>query len=1163
MSRISTALVLLLAASPVAGQTLTLPRDIATGPESSAGSSPDQLTLVRDKVVFRAVEPGTGTEIWGSDGTPTGTELLRDACPGPCTDNPEILGGLNGAVLWATFPQRSASPELWRTDGTRAGTSLLASGISADRARLGTGFVFFQGALYFNRCEPVSPDRCEIWRTDGTAEGTGPALTGIDGADLYVAGDRLFLLDYDGNYRLWVSDGTSAGTSLVDEDIPLADPAFVAVAGNRLFFISHEDGGELWVSDGTAAGTRALTDFQPESPFRGFIKASGSRVWVIANDVLHGDELWVSDGTPEGTRRATDFPVYHPFDETAPIHLAEVGGRLVFRATDGLSGPQLWVTDGSPESTARVRDLTVGPGPLIAAGGRVFFAGGDEQGTEVWVTDGTPNGTRMVRDVCPGCDAEAMLLQASGGGALFVARSPSRGFEIWQTDGTEAGTRPLTDMPEGRPGTVPVARTPGGGVLYFQGADGHGDELWRADGEGTRLVADITRRPPGSLPRDVTAVGDRLFFTACEALERQIWWTGGAPGSTGSAPILQGDDTCNNSSYALHYFTPAGNLLYFSRWNQGSQLWRTDGTLAGTVQLTQAPGQMSGFFDDPDMVGFRGSLYFLWNNDDDRAELWKSDGTPGGTARVVSLGGSYGAGGLTAAGQELYFWAYRPQGDAVVELWRSNGTPAGTRTIASNLKGPFNFHRDFVRAGSYVYFYAMRDLREGLWRTDGTAAGTTQVIEELPFDAWNLVEHQGDIYFLAGTNGFLRLWKVDGDSGAVTVVREIRSDHHLEDARFRLAVFAGRLFFQANDGIHGLELWSSDGTAEGTRLFRDIFPGPESSRPSGLTVAGNRLFFTAHDGVHGTELWQTDGTEGGTRMVQDLFPGPSSVPPSWLTATPSHLYLVADDGLSGEEIWALPLAGQGCQPSPERLCLEDGRFQVEAAWRDFQGNTGRGQAVPLTPDTGWFWFFGPENVETVLKVLDGRGLNGHRWVFYGALSSVEYHLTVTDTQTGASRRYFNPSGQLASVGDTRAFGPLGAAVSALVAPPSPLALTSVRVDPAAAASTCAPASNRLCLNGDRFAVTASWKDFQGKTGAGTAVEMTGDTGYFWFFNPENVEVVLKVLDGTPLNGHHWVFYGALSNVEYTLEVTDTATGTIRTYRNPSGRFASVADTGAF
>ena len=129
--------------------------------------------------------------------------------------------------------------------------------------------------------------------------------------------------------------------------------------------------------------------------------------------------------------------------------------------------------------------------------------------------------------------------------------------------------------------------------------------------------------------------------------------------------------------------------------------------------------------------------------------------------------------------------------------------------------------------------------------------------------------------------------------------------------------------------------------------------------------------------------------------------------------------------------------------------------------------------------------------------------------------------------------------------------------------PSPPALVSARTVPAAATGSCQPGPQRLCLNGGRFAVEASWKDFQGNTGVGTAVSLTGDTGWFWFFDSSNVEVMLKVLDGRPLNGKFWVFYGALSNVEYTLTVTDTQTGAVKEYRNPSGRFGSVADTAAF
>ncbi len=171
---------------------------------------------------------------------------------------------------------------------------------------------------------------------------------------------------------------------------------------------------------------------------------------------------------------------------------------------------------------------------------------------------------------------------------------------------------------------------------------------------------------------------------------------------------------------------------------------------------------------------------------------------------------------------------------------------------------------------------------------------------------------------------------------------------------------------------------------------------------------------------------------------------------------------------------------------------------------------------------------------------------------------------MTDTTTGATRRYFNPAGTFGSLGDTRGFGPLGAFSSTdQISAKTLLPLVAERTDAAAATGTCVPGAGRLCLNDGRFAVEATWKDFGGQTGSGSAVPLTADTGYFWFFSPTNVEVVLKVLDGQPVNGRFWVFYGALSNVEYTLTVTDTITGHIRTYTNPSGRFASIGDTQAF
>jgi hypothetical protein len=118
--------------------------------------------------------------------------------------------------------------------------------------------------------------------------------------------------------------------------------------------------------------------------------------------------------------------------------------------------------------------------------------------------------------------------------------------------------------------------------------------------------------------------------------------------------------------------------------------------------------------------------------------------------------------------------------------------------------------------------------------------------------------------------------------------------------------------------------------------------------------------------------------------------------------------------------------------------------------------------------------------------------------------------------------------------------------------------------PAASDAACSPDATTLCLNSGRFQVRISWR----ATGfppanAGQAVPLTGDTGAFWFFSNGNYELVLKVVDGRPFNGKFWVFFGALSDVEYTITVTDTQTGAVKTYSNSQGHLASVADTAAF
>ncbi|HEV2063622.1 MAG TPA: hypothetical protein VGS00_03645, partial [Thermoanaerobaculia bacterium] len=271
-----------------------------------------------------------------------------------------------------------------------------------------------------------------------------------------------------------------------------------------------------------------------------------------------------------------------------------------------------------------------------------------------------------------------------------------------------------------------------------------------------------------------------------------------------------------------------------------------------------------------------------------------------------------------------------------------------------------------------------------------------------------------------------------------------------------------------------------------------------------------------------------------------------------------------------------------CSPGLTTLCLNDARFSVKADWRvPSEGTGGHGMAVPLSGDTGYFWFFNASNIEMIVKVLDGCGINRHEWVFAGGLTDVEVTLTVTDTQTGEVKTYVNPAGTpFRPIQDTVAFTncPSSTTSSVLeagrVAPHSDFPSSK---GPAAAPTgldvraheenieSCSADPATLCLSSGRFRVRADWRvPSAGTSGHGTAVSLTGDTGYFWFFGASNVEMIVKVLDGCGLNVHKWVFAGGLTNVEVTLTVTDTQTGAVKTYVNPANTaFLPIQDTAAF
>jgi hypothetical protein len=131
-------------------------------------------------------------------------------------------------------------------------------------------------------------------------------------------------------------------------------------------------------------------------------------------------------------------------------------------------------------------------------------------------------------------------------------------------------------------------------------------------------------------------------------------------------------------------------------------------------------------------------------------------------------------------------------------------------------------------------------------------------------------------------------------------------------------------------------------------------------------------------------------------------------------------------------------------------------------------------------------------------------------------------------------------------------------------PSNPPRAMAIRVDPATATTGCTPTATSICLNNNRFRVEATFQVEGQPVGTANAVKMTDDTGYLWFFNSNNVETVVKVLTACGVNNRYWVFAGGLTNVRTVLTVTDTQTGSLKTYINPQNTtYQPIQDTNAF
>jgi ELWxxDGT repeat protein len=487
--------------------------DINPGTGSSFAQSP---LAIGSNGYFPADDGAHGTELWKTDGTAVGTQLVKDIIPGAASAVPAYLTNVNGTLFFTVDGNR-----LWKSDGSEAGTVLVSSIV-------GSNFTSVNGTLFFSYDDGFYGT--ELWKSDGTAEGT------TEVADVFPGGIRGYGVTYYGKGYSFYTPNSSNPQQLTN------------VNGTLFFTADDVHGRELWKSDGTSDGTVLVADINPGGspydPAPASLTNVNGTLFFEDNDGAHGLELWRSDGTPGGT-----FPV----SNLVPTWLTNVNGTLFFSANDGAHGEELWKSDGTAVGTVLVKDINPGSGssgpsnPTDVNGTPFFEADDGTHGWELWKSDGTPGGTVQVKDINPGRFSSGPTNLINANGTLFFTADDGSGARtLWRSDGSAGGTISVASF--ANLAASPLTNV--NGTLFFSADDGiHGQELW-----------DFVNGPDmaeSGFPANITAgVAGSFTVTAQNADGSTNMSYGGTVHFTSSDPqaVLPADYTFTAADKGVHTF---------------------------------------------------------------------------------------------------------------------------------------------------------------------------------------------------------------------------------------------------------------------------------------------------------------------------------------------------------------------------------------------------------------------------------------------------------------------------------------------------------------------------------------------------------------------------------------------------------------------------------
>jgi len=762
-------------------------------------------------------------------------------------------------------------------------------------------------------------------------------------------GDRTLFLGFlagDVQCGLWATDGTAAGTArladLCAESLSVDNFFRVQILGasGSIAFLSDSVSG-LWRTDGTAAGTfrlGATVSMFGGTPFVG----PGGILYFSGCDAAGDCEPWRSDGTVAGTRLLRAVLAGARPDTSPVLLFAAYGNRVVFSGI-GPDGPALWITDGTAAGTRELARFPARVGSLLGVDGAVYVSTIDGFWSDVWLVAARTPAVRLGRFPVDFRSAGVSLFQA-GGRVLF--RDPEEeAVSLWEIPAFHRRARRLARFGNGM---GPVATV--GDRLIFAGAPGDDDDLslWVL---GPRMSRPRPLRDcPGGCPTvdpyfpQLGVLGGRALFAGLAPQSGGLWETDG----TGPGTRWVKDLCLSGCGAFANGFTPAlGRLLFIAG---DRELWVTDGTTAGTVQLGRS---LAGL----DLAAMRGRVIFDGLDDLHGSQPWLSDLTAAGTAAILTLDGGLAAGSaiqsLTPLGSGALLSACGPGGRG---LWGSDGTAAGTILLPVTRQACDSFAGRIVLAAGLA-FLSDDDVR--IWRTDGTPDGTFVV------HAWDRQLLRGSVPLKdrllsvldpeeAAPQNAWTFWRSDG-TAAGTVRTGAVELAGSPDVKAMMGGEGGAAFFvaQRDDPSFDYALWRTDGTTAGTRALLDL--EVEQDSPSDFFGVNGKTVFvaTGTERRGGRELWVTDGTAAGTApVISDpdepglldfrsfaLFQGdlyfyartrnaarpqalwrtdgtdaflvadfpPASDPSAFfspaLTAAGDFLFFCLDDGVHGEELW--------------------------------------------------------------------------------------------------------------------------------------------------------------------------------------------------------------------------------------------------------------------